>query len=219
MTSARKPQTADPVPPPDAKRRRRLALIGGGRVREISSDVVHADSASAVEADLDALLEETKRERDEYLELAQRARADFDNYRKRAAREAEEAERRGRGGSWLEGLVPALDNLERALLAAGVSLSDDPAAGKEPQPRRSRRMKPGAGACARLPRASGCPRARRGGSRMTRPASGSTRNGTRRCRPWPTTATEAGHRPSRRWRRATGSTSRVLRPARVIVSE
>ncbi len=85
----------------------------------------------AVEADLDALLEETKRERDEYLELAQRARADFDNYRKRAAREAEEAERRGRL-RLAEGLVPALDNLERALLAAGVSLGDDPAAGKEP---------------------------------------------------------------------------------------
>lgn len=71
----------------------------------------------AVEADLDALLEETQRERDEYLELAQRARADFDNYRKRAARETEEAERRGRV-KLAEALLPVIDNLERALLAA-----------------------------------------------------------------------------------------------------
>ena len=46
------------------------------------------------------LLEDTKRERDEYLELAQRAKADFENYRKRAAREAAEAERRGQARRW-----------------------------------------------------------------------------------------------------------------------
>jgi molecular chaperone GrpE len=81
-----------------------------------------ADPAGAerVEADLDAMLEETKRERDEYLELAQRARADFENYRKRAARDASEAERRGKV-SIARDLVPVLDNLERALLTAGVN--------------------------------------------------------------------------------------------------
>jgi molecular chaperone GrpE len=73
----------------------------------------------AVEADLDALAE-TKRERDEYLELAQRARADFENYRKRAARETAEAERRGKV-SIARDLVPVLDNLERALRTAGVN--------------------------------------------------------------------------------------------------
>ena len=77
-------------------------------------------SDSAVEADLDALLSETKRERDEYLTLAQRARADFENYRKRAAREAADAERRGKAGVARD-LVPVIDNLERALLAAGVN--------------------------------------------------------------------------------------------------
>jgi molecular chaperone GrpE len=76
--------------------------------------------AAKVEADLDAMLEETKRERDEYLELAQRARADFENYRKRAARDASEAERRGKV-SIARDLVPVLDNLERALLTAGVN--------------------------------------------------------------------------------------------------
>ncbi len=74
-------------------------------------------AATEVAADLDALLEDTKRERDEYLELAQRAKADFENYRKRAAREASEAERRGKLGLARE-LVPSLDSLERALGSA-----------------------------------------------------------------------------------------------------
>jgi molecular chaperone GrpE len=78
-----------------------------------------SESAAAVDADLDALLADVKRERDEYLQLARRARADFENYRKRAAREAQEAERRGKAALARE-LVPALDNLERALRAAGV---------------------------------------------------------------------------------------------------
>jgi molecular chaperone GrpE len=78
-----------------------------------------------VERDLDAMLAETKRERDEYLELARRARADFENYRKRAARDATEAERRGRSSLARE-LVPALDNLERALRAAGVDPDANP---------------------------------------------------------------------------------------------
>jgi molecular chaperone GrpE len=64
-------------------------------------------------------LAEARRERDEYLELAQRTRADFDNYRKRAVREAEDAERRARAALATR-LVPILDNLERALRAAGI---------------------------------------------------------------------------------------------------
>jgi molecular chaperone GrpE len=77
------------------------------------------ESAAAVDADFDALLADVRRERDEYLEIAQRARADFENYRKRTVREAREAERRGKAGLARE-LVPALDNLERALRAAGI---------------------------------------------------------------------------------------------------
>jgi molecular chaperone GrpE len=76
-------------------------------------------AAQDVEKDLDRLLEDTKRERDEYLELAQRTRADFENYRKRVARETEEAARRGKASLAAE-LVPALDNLERALEAVGI---------------------------------------------------------------------------------------------------
>jgi molecular chaperone GrpE len=77
------------------------------------------ESAAALDADLDALLADVRRERDEYLEIAQRARADFENYRKRAGREAQDAQRRGKAALARE-LVPALDNLERALRSAGV---------------------------------------------------------------------------------------------------
>jgi molecular chaperone GrpE len=57
-----------------------------------------------------------KRERDEYLELAQRTKADFENYRKRVAKETSEALARGKADLARQ-LLPALDNLERALAA------------------------------------------------------------------------------------------------------
>src|ERR671931_639042 len=60
------------------------------------------------------------RERDEYLDLARRAQADFENYRKRAAKEAAAAGERAKGGLVRE-LLPVVDNLERALESAGES--------------------------------------------------------------------------------------------------
>jgi molecular chaperone GrpE len=79
-----------------------------------------AGNGSEVARDLDALLADVKRERDEYLDLAQRAKADFENYRKRAGRESADAERRGKAALARE-LVPSMDNLERALSAAEES--------------------------------------------------------------------------------------------------
>jgi molecular chaperone GrpE len=90
---------------------------GDGDVSEASAAA--GSAAKEVARDLDELLSETQRERDEYLALAQRARADFENYRKRAARDAEEAGRRAKAGLARE-LIPVVDNLERALRAAGV---------------------------------------------------------------------------------------------------
>jgi molecular chaperone GrpE len=92
---------------------------------------VESASAAAVDADLDALLADVKRERDEYLEIAQRARADFENYRKRAVRETQAAERRGKAELARE-LVPALDNLERALRAAGIDPESGTPRGEKP---------------------------------------------------------------------------------------
>jgi molecular chaperone GrpE len=81
------------------------------------------EAAEEVAADLDEL-GKTKKERDEYLELAQRAQADFENYRKRAARETTEAAIRGTA-KLAAGVIPAIDNLERAL---GSAPTDDPVA-------------------------------------------------------------------------------------------
>ena len=77
-------------------------------------------AADQVERDLDEL-GEIKRERDEFLELAQRTKADFENYRKRVAKETSEALARGKADLARQ-LLPALDNLERAL-ASGEDAS------------------------------------------------------------------------------------------------
>jgi molecular chaperone GrpE len=76
-----------------------------------------------VERDLDEL-GATKRERDEYLELARRTRADFENYRKRVAKETSDALARGKAELARE-LLPVIDNLERALQSGS-----DPSAGE-----------------------------------------------------------------------------------------
>ena len=70
-----------------------------------------------VASELEQLVSGLERERDEYLELARRTKADFENYRKRVARETSEAEARGRG-SLARDLLSVVDNLERALAAA-----------------------------------------------------------------------------------------------------
>ena len=60
---------------------------------------------------------DVERERDEYLDLAKRTKAEFENFRKRVARQSADAESRGRA-DLAKALVPVLDNLERALGAA-----------------------------------------------------------------------------------------------------
>ncbi len=74
------------------------------------------DAAVEVEHDLDELLARAGRA-DEYLALAQRTQADFENFRKRMTRDLAAAEARGVARVAKE-LLPALDNLGRALAAA-----------------------------------------------------------------------------------------------------
>ena len=57
------------------------------------------------------------RERDDYLDALQRLKAEFDNYRKRVARDQQELAARAHERLVRE-LVPVLDDLERALVAA-----------------------------------------------------------------------------------------------------
>ena len=90
----------------------------GGSGSGAGAEVPDPSVAPMPDAELVANLQ---RERDEYLDLAQRTRAELENFRKRSARDSQDAERRGRAHV-ARGLVSAVDNLERALRAAGVDL-------------------------------------------------------------------------------------------------
>ena len=150
-----------------------------------------------------------RKERDEYLELARRTKADFENYRKRAAGETSRGRAPRHGRTLARELVPVLDNLERALAAAGIDPeapeADDDGAG----------LAHGVLLVYRDLRAT----LERAGVETYDPAeSASIPTGTRRCRRAPPRAPSPGP-CSRRSRRATGSTARCCAPARVIVSE
>ena len=82
---------------------------------------VSASAEAPADADLDEL-GQAQKERDEYLDLAQRTRADFDNYRKRVAKDTADALERGKLEVARQ-LIPVVDNLERAM-AAGDGASD-----------------------------------------------------------------------------------------------
>ncbi|MDL2319138.1 nucleotide exchange factor GrpE [Eubacteriales bacterium OttesenSCG-928-A19] len=76
-----------------------------------------ATSPEAEEASLEERLREAEKERDEYLDMAQRLRAEFDNFRRRNNAVRSEA--------WDDGaretiamMLPVIDNLERALEAS-----------------------------------------------------------------------------------------------------
>jgi molecular chaperone GrpE len=88
---------------------------GAGEV-EASETPEEVEAAGEVEGDLDALVA-VSAQRDEYLALAQRTQADFENYRKRVARDSATAAERGVGKLAKE-LLPALDSLDRALESA-----------------------------------------------------------------------------------------------------
>jgi molecular chaperone GrpE len=82
---------------------------------EPSGEEDPANEEEMVEATEEAAEPEDSGE--DYLALAQRIQADFENYRKRAAREAAAAGERAKSGLVRE-LLPIVDNLERALASA-----------------------------------------------------------------------------------------------------
>jgi molecular chaperone GrpE len=86
---------------------------GDGGVR---ADEQAQGDEGALAHDVDELVAAAA-QRDEYLALAQRTQADFENYRKRVAKEVAAAQERGMARLAQE-LLPALDNLDRALEAA-----------------------------------------------------------------------------------------------------
>lgn len=112
-------ETADPDP----------ANVAGGRSRHKPDEAAGTGPAGAAEGVsgevetlvAEACIEELARaeaQRDAYLEQLQRLKAEFDNYRKRLQREGE-AQRLRAAEGLVESLLPVLDNMERALEAAG----------------------------------------------------------------------------------------------------
>ncbi|HEY7310756.1 MAG TPA: nucleotide exchange factor GrpE [Gemmataceae bacterium] len=81
-------------------------------IPENVTDQVHDDLET-----LRSRLQSAEQKRDEYLELAQRTRADFENYQKRIQRDLA-TERRFAQAPLASELLAALDNLERATAAA-----------------------------------------------------------------------------------------------------
>ncbi len=67
----------------------------------------------------------TEQQRDEYLELLRRTRADFENYQKRTQRTLAQ-ERREALAAFARELLPVLDNLQRALDAALEQADEGP---------------------------------------------------------------------------------------------
>ena len=108
------------------------------RPETIEPDLADGEPGSSSVDDLLARLQDAERERDEVLDNLRRVAADFDNYRKRVARE--QAQLYVRAGERLAAkLLPVLDDLERALDAAehheeakvleGVRMTKDALAG------------------------------------------------------------------------------------------
>ncbi len=106
----RPPESSPSTPPPGES-----SAVGSGP---------GSDGSGEVQADLAALLAEAEAKRDEYLDIARRTQADFENYRKRMAAEVQGAAVRGRAQVAAD-VVPVLDDLERALQAAGLDPEGD----------------------------------------------------------------------------------------------
>jgi molecular chaperone GrpE len=79
-----------------------------------------ADSASSPTDNIQDQMLRLKAERDKYKDIALRSVADLDNYRKRMAREKDDAIRFA-NANFLERLIPILDNFELGLQAAKAS--------------------------------------------------------------------------------------------------
>lgn len=73
------------------------------------------------ERDVEALLTEAESKRDEYLDMAQRVQAEFDNFRRRNQYVRQEAYEDG-ARAFIKTILPVVDNLERAL---GVESADN----------------------------------------------------------------------------------------------
>ncbi|NUR78457.1 MAG: nucleotide exchange factor GrpE [Thermoleophilia bacterium] len=91
----------------------------GWTERPDGAEEPRVDEEAAVAAEEPDELAAVTKERDDYLDALQRLKAEFDNYRKRVARDQRELAARAHERLVTE-LVPVLDDLERALEAAAL---------------------------------------------------------------------------------------------------
>ena len=106
----------------------RPAPAGGGvdiepEAAEAADTGTDTDTGTGTDVDVDVDVDVTTltaraAKADEYLALAQRTQADFENYRKRTLRDAKAAQERG-ALKLVQSLLPAIDNLDRALAHVG----------------------------------------------------------------------------------------------------
>jgi molecular chaperone GrpE len=85
--------------------------------KDMANDGAGTNATADDEATLQARLTEAEQARDQYLDLAQRTRADFENYQKRMQRD-QATERRYAHAPLAADLLAPIDNLDRATAAA-----------------------------------------------------------------------------------------------------
>lgn len=113
-------QSADP-----GENTAKMAALAPEDPAEDVGEAEEAVDAEVVEPEPDpeSELDVAIRERGEYLALAQRTQADFENFRKRATRDTAAAGERARSGVVKE-LLAVVDDLERALASANPEEGD-----------------------------------------------------------------------------------------------
>jgi molecular chaperone GrpE len=110
-----RPAGPDPVSAPAAPGT--TAAPGSTTPPEAPTAAAPSQERPAEQAQLQAEVEALRHERDVLADSELRLRAEFENFRKRASREATELRERAQGQLLVE-LLPVLENLERALDAA-----------------------------------------------------------------------------------------------------
>ncbi|HOM98912.1 MAG TPA: nucleotide exchange factor GrpE [Acidobacteriota bacterium] len=85
-----------------------------GRAASDSQETIQAGTRADDREQLERRLQQLERERDEYLELLQRTRAEFENYQRRVAQEREEI-RAAAQAELIAQILPVVDACERGL--------------------------------------------------------------------------------------------------------
>ncbi len=92
---------------------------------ETDTTEASAEAAAPEAANEESLLKQVQSDLERFRDHALRTQADFDNFRKRAAREREDAVKYA-NASFLEKLIPILDNFELGLNAARGDAANSP---------------------------------------------------------------------------------------------